>query len=160
MIRSATEDDAEAICGIYNHYVRETVITFEEEPVSAEEMRNRVSEVTKTFPWLVYVTENRIVGYAYATLWKSRSAYRHTVESTVYVAPGFSGRGIGSGLYNALITELRERGVHAVVGIIALPNPVSIALHEKIGFEKAAHFKQVGRKFDQWIDVGYWQLIL
>jgi phosphinothricin acetyltransferase len=89
-----------------------------------------------------------------------RAAYRYSAETSVYVAQGQGGRGIGSALYKALLEELRTRGIHMAIGGIAQPNPASVALHESLGFEKVAHFKQVGRKFDRWIDVGYWELRL
>ena len=101
-----------------------------------------------------------IQGYAYATDWKPRGAYRHSVESTVYLRNGQSGHGYGSQLYSKLIELLMRLQVHTVIGGIAQPNEESIALHEKFGFVKVAHFKEVGYKFDQWVDVAYWQLIL
>ncbi len=112
---------------------------------------------------VVFVTPNNPTGTAipaYAVLWKARSAYRFSVEITVYVAPGMAGRGIGSMLYSHLFAALQPLGVHAVIGGIALPNEASIALHEKFGMEKVAHFQQVGFKFNRWIDVGYWERIL
>ncbi|MBN1515798.1 N-acetyltransferase [Candidatus Sumerlaeota bacterium] len=160
MIRNANIDDAAAICGIYNHYVEKTIITFEEQPVSADEMQSRIKEVTAVYPWLVWEDAGIIAGYAYAGQWKSRRSFRHTVESTVYLAPGATGRGMGRQLYAGLIDALRDRGIHSVIGGISLPNPASVALHEKMGFEKIGHFKEVGWKFNQWIDVGYWELIL
>ena len=160
MIRAVTANDAKAISDIYEHYVQGTIITFEEEPVSIEEMGNRIRRVTNSFPWLVYEMHGKVVGYAYADKWKSRSAYRYAVESTIYVDPSLTGQGIGRQLYESLIPELRLRSLHSVMGGIALPNPASIALHERMGFVKVAHFKEVGWKFDQWIDVGYWELIL
>lgn len=160
MIRSAIVSDAKAICDIYNHYVHNTIITFEEEPVSVAEMQNRIVEVTDSLPWLVLEEQGDVIGFAYASKWKSRCAYRFCVESTVYLAPHLTGRGNGRQLYEALISDLRSRSLHSVVAGIALPNPASVALHEKMGFEKVAHLKEVGWKFDQWIDVGYWELIL
>jgi L-amino acid N-acyltransferase YncA len=160
MVRKVTVEDAEQICAIYNHYVRETYITFEEQPVSAEEMSQRIRATLESLPWLVWENGQELAGYCYATRWKGRCAYRHSVESTVYVREGASGRGIGGSLYDALLTELRRLQLHTVIGGIALPNPASVALHEKLGFEKVAHFHEVGNKFNQWIDVGYWQLLL
>ncbi|HSY26569.1 MAG TPA: arsinothricin resistance N-acetyltransferase ArsN1 family B [Burkholderiaceae bacterium] len=160
MIRPAIPADASAIVDIYNPYVATTTITFEEAPVSVEEMEQRIRTVTATLPWYVHEISEQIVGYAYATPWRARSAYRLSVETTVYVAEGQSKQGIGSQLYRTLLDNLRERNIHAILGHIALPNPASIALHERFGFEKVAHIKQVGRKFDQWIDVGYWELLL
>jgi phosphinothricin acetyltransferase len=160
MIRACTAADAAAICAIYNVYVRETVITFEEEPVSAGEMARRIEEVTARLPWLVAEESGAVVGYAYATPWKARSAYRFSVESTVYVARGHLGRRVGTDLYRELLAALRTLGVHVAVGGIALPNPASIALHEKLGFKKIGRFVEIGRKLDRWVDVGYWELIL
>jgi len=160
MIRPATPDDASAIVDIYNHYVATTVISFEERPVTPDEMAGRIRDVIAALPWLVYESEGRVVGYAYATKWRVRSAYRYSAETSVYVAPGQGGKGIGSTLYKALLEELRAREIHMAIGGIAQPNPASVALHERLGFEKVAHFKQVGRKFDRWIDMGYWELQL
>jgi phosphinothricin acetyltransferase len=160
MIRDCAIADAAEIAAIYNHYVRETVVTFEETPVSAAEMAGRMADVGAQYPWLVVEDEGAVVGWAYATAWKTRSAYRFSVETTIYVAATHQGRGIGWELYGALLAELGTRGFHTAVGGIALPNPGSIALHEKLGFKKIAKFVEVGRKFDRWVDVGYWQLIL
>jgi L-amino acid N-acyltransferase YncA len=160
MIRACATADAAAIAEIYNHYVRETVVTFEETPVSADEMARRIGDISARFPWLVWEDGGAVVGYAYASAWKSRSAYRFSVESTIYLAAGQQGRSIGTKLYGALLAELETRRFHTAVGGIALPNPASIALHEKLGFTKIAQFAEVGRKFDRWIDVGYWQAIL
>ena len=116
--------------------------------------------LTAALPWFVCETDGRVSGYAYASPWKSRSAYRRSVESTVYVAPHSAGHGIGSMLYRALISDLRERDLHTVIGGIALPNAASVALHEKMGFRKVAEFAEVGWKFERYIAVGYWQLLL
>ena len=160
MIRSVHHSDAKAISEIYNFYVKNTVITFEEEAVSENEMRNRIDNVTKRFPWLVYELNGELLGYSYATDWKTRSAYRHTVESTVYLRNGESGKGIGKKLYQHLISELQKLNIHAVIGGISLPNEASIALHEKLGYKKIGQFHEVGLKFNKWVDVGYWELIL
>lgn len=160
MIRDCLPCDAASVADIYNHYVENTVTTFEEHRVPEEDMAQRIESVTTRLPWLVWQEHDAILGYTYATAWKARAAYRFAVESTIYLAPGAGGHGIGTLLYQALIEELRRRNMHAVVGGIALPNPASVALHEKIGFEKIAQFREIGRKFDRWIDVGYWQLLL
>ena len=160
-IRAASPADAEQIAHIYNFYVANTVITFEEKAVSVDEMSARIAEVqSQGLPWLVAVTSGEIVGYSYATRWKSRSAYRHSVETTIYLKDGVSGRGIGKTLYSALFPILRQQGMHAVIGGAALPNAASVALHERLGFERVATFRQVGFKHDRWIDVAYWQLLL
>lgn len=160
MIRRCAPGDAARICDIYNHYVRETVVTFEESPVDAADMARRIADVTARLPWLVWEDAEEILGYAYASPWKSRAAYRHAVEASIYLAPPATGRGLGTRLYEALIGELRKLDLHCVIGGAALPNPASVALHEKLGFTKVAKFKQVGYKFGRWIDVAYWELVL
>ena len=160
MIRPITENDAEAICSIYNYYVVNTVISFEEEVVSIETMKERIRETTSQFPWLVFEDEGKVVAYAYANTWKTRCAYRYVLESTVYAASDLRTKGIGTQLYSQLLEELKAANYKSVMGVVALPNAASIGLHEKMGFEKVAHFKEVGFKFDQWIDVGYWQKML
>jgi len=161
MIRPATTHDAPEVADIYNHYIRETVITFEEEAVSSDEMASRIGDnLTSGLPWLVAEDAGTIAGYAYASKWKGRCAYRYSVESTVYLRSASVSRGWGSRLYEALFAELESRSIHTVISGIALPNAASIALHEKFGMEKVAHFKEVGFKFDRWIDVGYWQRTL
>jgi len=160
MIRPATTGDAAQLCDIYNHYVLKTPITFEEQAVSVNEMQQRIEQTLQTLPWLVWDEENSIRGFSYASKWKTRCAYRYSVESTVYIRPDASGKGFGSQLYSELLGRLKRQGFHTVIGGIALPNAASVTLHEKFGFEKIAHFRQVGNKFGQWIDVGYWQLIL
>ncbi|ELX10549.1 phosphinothricin N-acetyltransferase Bar [Janthinobacterium sp. HH01] len=160
MIRPATPDDAAAIVAIYNHYIATTTISFEEHAVTPEEMAGRIRDVTAGLPWLVYEQDGVVLGYAYATKWRARSAYRFAAETSVYLEFGQGGKGIGKALYKALLEELRIREIHMAIGGIAQPNEASVALHESLGFEKVAHFKQVGRKFDRWIDVGYWELQL
>ena len=160
MIRKATVGDARAICGIYNYYVLNTIITFEEVPVSDKEMGQRIVTVSEKYPWLVFVEKNEVAAYAYATQWKPRSAYKNTVESAIYVKQGFERKGIGSKLYQELINILKEKGFHSILGGIALPNEKSIALHEKLGFVKVGQLKEVGFKFGKWIDVGYWEKLL
>lgn len=159
LIRAAAAGDSAAIAAIYNHYVAKTVITFEEEPVAAREMARRIEDAgSASLPWLVAEREGQVVGYAYATPWRARSAYRFSVEVTVYVDPECPRLGIGRRLYEALLPTLKTRGIHAAFGVIALPNDASVALHERFGFEKVAHLREVGYKFDRWIDVGYWEL--
>ena len=111
-------------------------------------------------PWLVLEDEKQVVGYAYATQWKPRGAYRRTVETTVYIHQSFQGKGYGKLLYLELIEALKAQEYHALLGGISLPNEGSIVLHEKVGFKKAGQLREVGFKFDRWIDVGYWELIL
>jgi phosphinothricin acetyltransferase len=125
-----------------------------------DEMSQRISEALTGLPWLVWVEDHSVQGFAYASKWKGRRAYRYSVESTAYLANGSTGRGIGTRLYEALFAELRQSKMHVVMGGIALPNDASIAMHEKLGFQKVAHFREGGCKFGKWIDMGYWQLFL
>jgi L-amino acid N-acyltransferase YncA len=160
-LRPASPADAAAICAIYNPYVAATTITFEEALVADADMAQRIADVAAAgLPWLVAEEGGKVVGYAYATKWRARSAYRHSVESTVYLDRACVGRGLGRTLYAALLQALRERDLHLVIGGIALPNDASIALHETMGFHKVAHFAEVGMKFGRRLDVGYWQLRL
>ena len=160
MIRPATADDAAAICAIYNYYIANTTITFEEDAISETDMERRIADVNARHCWLVHEENGIIEGYAYATQWRVRSAYRYSAETTVYVKPGGGNKGIGTELYTRLIAELRKRGIRVAIGGIALPNAASVALHERMGFAQAAHFIDVGYKFGKWIDVGYWELAL
>jgi phosphinothricin acetyltransferase len=149
------------VARIYNHYIRETVITFEETEITHSEMADRIAKIGDlSLPWLVAESEGAIVGYAYAGKWRERSAYRYSVESTVYLDASATGRGIGTRLYRDLLTSLRATPVRTVLGVIALPNTASVALHERLGFTKVAELKEVGFKFGRWIDVAYWQLAL
>jgi phosphinothricin acetyltransferase len=160
-LRDASTDDAAQIVSIYNHYVLNTVISMEYETVTPADMAQRIRDVQSVgLPWLVLLDGERIVGYAYASRWRARFGYRYSVESSVYLAPEQQRRGLGGMLYRRLLERLREQGCHAVMGGIALPNPGSVALHEKLGFDQVAHFREVGRKFGRWVDVGYWQLTL
>jgi phosphinothricin acetyltransferase len=158
-IRRAHSGDAAEIASIYNYYVKNTTITFEENPIDDNHMKTRMNDNAQ-LPWYVYEQNNQILGYAFASKYKVRSAYKHSVKVSVYVRNGNQGKGIGSALLCTLLESLKNSKIHAVVAGIALPNDASIALHEKFGFEKVAHFKEVGYKFDRWIDVGYWQKII
>ena len=159
MIRKVTLEDAGEISEIYNHYILNSIATFETIAIGVEEMQNRIRLVQQNFPWLVFESDGEILGYAYATEWRARRAYKRTVESTVYLRQDAFNKGIGTKLYKALLKELKKMKVHAVIGGISLPNDASVALHEKFKFEKVAHFKEVGFKFNKWIDVGYWELL-
>jgi len=158
MIRSVNASDAGAISDIYNYYILNTVVTFEEELVAPDEMLSRIEEVKQAqLPWLVYEEAGKVVGFAYASKWKGRCAYRHSVEVTVYLAHATTARGIGSKLYTELFSQLKAKSIHVVLGGISLPNEASIALHEKFAMKKVAHFEEVGFKFGEWVDVAYWQ---
>ncbi len=154
------EEHLESIRAIYNHYVEHSTITFEESPLSLEQLAERVKNYTDRFPWLVGVDNNEVVGYAYGSPWAARCAYRNSVEVSCYLDKRFSGRGWGKRLYRALIAELRERDFHVIIAGVALPNPASEKMQVDAGFEKVGHFKEIGFKFGKWLDVAYWQLRL
>lgn len=161
MIRPATAEDADAIAAIYNPFVVDTVVTFEEEPIAAADIAGRIRETHELkLPWLVVEQDRVVQGYACASRWKGRCSYRYSVETSIYLAPHATGRGTGRRLYGELLRQLRDRGMHVAIGGITLPNPASVALHEALGFRKVGHFAEVGFKFGQWLDVGYWQLTL
>lgn len=160
-VRDATIDDAPRIATIYDHYVRETIITFEIDPVPVEVMGARIARVQDSgMPWLVIEADAVVQGFAYAAPFRDRAAYAHTVETTVYLAHDAVGAGYGGTVYRALLERLTGTRLHTAVSVIALPNEASVALHERLGFTHAGTLADVGRKFDRWIDVGYWQLSL
>ena len=160
ILRSATPEDADAIAAIYAPYVRDTAISFETEPPEPREMRARIGSTLVAHPYLVAEREGSVIGYAYSGAFHRRAAYRTTVEVSAYVADDARGTGAGRTLYEALLGELRRRGFHAAIGVIALPNEPSVALHERFGFRHVGTLREVGAKFGSWHDVGWWQLRL
>ena len=162
MIRQANSNDFEAIASIYNHYILNSHATFELKPIDENEIQTRVNTVQNTLglPWLVMLQEGILVGYAYATQWKARQAYSRSCETSVYIHQHQFGKGYGKALYKALISELKQLDYHALIGGISLPNDASIRLHESLGYKKIGEFEEVGFKFERWINVGYWQLII
>jgi len=163
MLRTVEITDAAQITDIYNYYVENSISTFEEQMISVAEMQKRITKVLESgHIWLVAVDQekNRVIGYAYTARWKERSAYRFTSEISVYLIHDIDRKGIGTELYQALFTHLESIDIHAVIGVITLPNEASVSLHEKFGLKKVAHFEQVGFKFNQWLDVGYWQKVI
>ena len=166
-IRDARPEDADAVCEIYNHYIRDTVITFELDELTADDLAARFAKIQGAgLPWLVADDGGVVVGYAYAGLFKERAAYTHTVETSIYLAADERGRGIGTAIYAQLLGRLTRltpaqsphAPIHVMIGGVALPNEASVALHERFGMRKVAHFEQVGFKFGRWVDVGYWQI--
>lgn len=159
-VRPVSHGDYRAICDIYNYYIANTVISFEEELLSPEDVEQRVVACTENYPWLVCAEGDRVVGYAYANRWQVRCAYRQCVETTVYLEHGHTGKGYGRALYTELLARLVEQGLHTAIAGIALPNEASIRLHENLGFRQVANFTEVGYKHGKWVDVGYWQKML
>lgn len=162
VIRDAVGTDAVAIAALYNVHVLGTPVTFELDAVDADAMAQRITDVqARGLPWLVACdADATLLGYAYATPWKARAGYAGTVESSIYLDARACGRGLGTRLYGVLIDRLRVQGVRCVIGGAALPNPASVALHERLGFAHVGVFRAVGIKFGRAIDVGYWQLHL
>lgn len=156
-IRQVQDPDIEQITAIYNWYILNTTITFEFEAITASDMRQRVEDKLRSHDWLVGEIDQAIIGYAYYGSFHARPAYRHTVESTIYLAPNHIGQGHGTSLYRQLMQSANDRGFRELIGIIALPNLGSTKLHQKLGFEEKGVLKNVGHKFNQYIDVGMWQ---
>lgn len=161
MIRNVQLSDAKRIAKIYNPYIKDTIITFEEELVTVEDIAERIKAITKkNFPYIVYEENGDVVGYAYLSNWRSRSAYDITLETSVYIDKKAQAKGLGTILYAELINRAREINIHSLIGVISLPNPISQKLHEKFNFELVGNFKESGLKFNNFIDVEFWQLIL
>ncbi|MCG8414609.1 MAG: N-acetyltransferase family protein [Pseudomonadales bacterium] len=161
-IRPATLEDSVPIAQIYNWYIENSVITFEEAAVSAGDMAQRIAVTDASRPWFVLEPDDSdgLLGYAYAMRWKERSAYRFSREVSIYLRQDVHGAGLGRQLYEHLIAALRETEVHTLIAGITLPNDASVALHEKLGFKRVGVFEEVGRKFDNYLNVGYWQLLI
>jgi len=157
-LRLATADDAAAIASIYAPYVTGTPVSFETDPPDAAEMRRRIEAGAGLYPWLAACDDGgAILGYAYACAFRPRHAYRFSVETTVYVAAGAQGCGIGAALYGALLPLLEAQGFAQAIAAISLPNEASVRLHEKHGFITAGVYREVGHKLGAWHSVGLWQ---
>ena len=156
-IRIAREDDAAAIHAIYAPVVRETHISFELEPPSDEQIRERIRAVLRRAPWLVHETDGQIDGYAYGSPFKDRPAYDWSVEASVYVRADRRRRGVARALLAALLEALANQGYRQAFAVIALPNEASVTLFESFGFQPAGVWRRVGYKLGSWWDVGVWQ---
>ena len=159
-IRIAFEKDASSIHEIYTRRVEDSIATFEFEPPTVEIMWNRIETTLAAYPWIVSENGNRVQGYAYAAQHRPREGYKWSVTVSVYVDEIFHRQGIGRSLYVALFKLLRLQGFFNAYAAIALPNPASIGLHESLGFSKLGVYHDVGFKFGQWRDVGWWELSL
>lgn len=159
IIRKATESDAEAVCSIYNHYVRSSIATFETTEVTQEKMRDRMKKFMR-WGFFIYESGGTILGYAYGGPHLEREAYRWSCNASVYVDPSAQRKGIGHALYSELFPLLKSRGLKNVYGGISLPNAASISLHEKMGLKQISTYKNVGYKLGAWHDVGWWHLQL
>lgn len=156
-LRLATPSDAAGCLAIYRPFVESSHTTFETEVPSLDEFARRIESTLCERPWIVAEENGHVVGYAYASPIKDRIAYQWSVEVAIYVAPDTRRRGVGRALYQALFRCLAGQGFVNAVGIIALPNDASIALHESLGFEKIAHLKEIGFKLGAWRDSAWWQ---
>lgn len=160
-IRVATPNDAAEIAAIYGPVVRRTTISFELEPPTVDEMRNRIGKTLQRWPWLVSLDQEGVVnGYVYAGALRDRPAYQWSVEVSAYVREDARRSGVGRRLYGVLFEELRRLGYCQAFAGIALPNAGSIGLHESLGFTPIGVYRSVGYKFGQWRDVGWWQMAL
>jgi phosphinothricin acetyltransferase len=160
MLRIAEVRDAERIAEIYKPYVEKTGISFEESPPSADEMRGRIAHILSAYPYLVYEEKGLVLGYAYASRYRERAAYRWSLESSIYVAEDERGHGVGRSLMGALIAILREQGFVNFYAVITPPNPASFALHARFGFEPLASFPDTAFKNGAWLGVDWMQLRL
>jgi phosphinothricin acetyltransferase len=151
--------DAAACAAIYAPSVESTPISFELEPPDAAEFGARIAKYLKSHQFLVAEEDGEVIGYAYACHWAERPAYRWSVETSIYIDPAHHGKGLGRALYEELFERLRAQGFRIAVAGITLPNPASIGLHERLGFEPIGALRDIGWK-DGWRDVGYWQLSL
>jgi phosphinothricin acetyltransferase len=158
LVRLAAAEDAAALAAIYRPYVEDSRISFEEVAPDAGEMAVRIAgDLPGMHPWFVAEQDARLIGYAASSPFRTRRSYRWTVETGVYLAPAAGGKGLGRALLTRLIETLEQQGYVAAIGAIALPNPASVALHEKLGFAYAGAYRGVGYKFGEWLDVGLWQ---
>ena len=156
-LRPVTPDDAPAIAAIYAPIVRETAISFEEDPPDAAAMRQRIMGFPAVRPWIVAADASALLGYAYAGDFRTRAAYRWSTETSVYVDPKAHRRGIGRALYLALFELLSAMGYRRAFAGITLPNEASVALHRALGFIEAGIYERAGYKFGRWHDVGMYQ---
>jgi phosphinothricin acetyltransferase len=159
--RAATPADAAAIAEIYAPFVTGSAVSFETEPPGEAAMRARIEAGGELYPWLVGEAEDgSLLGYAYAARFRDRPAYRFAVETSVYLRSGAGGRGLGRRLYQPLLAMLEAQGFTQAIAAITLPNEASVRLHERLGFERAGIYRQVGWKLGAWHDVGLWQKAL
>ena len=156
-IRRATPNDVKRLLEIYRPIVEDTAISFELTPPNEAEFAARIASSVASHDWIVAEHGNRICGYAYATPHRAREAYKHSVETSVYIHADHRGRGIGKKLYDALFSSLASLGYHNAYAGITMPNAASIALHQSLGFESIGVFREVGYKLGEWHDVSWWQ---
>ncbi len=157
VVRDAVRGDAARCAEIYAPYVRDTAISFETEPPTAEEMAGRIAEAQRRHAWLVLEDDGTVTGYAYGGPFMSRPAYQWSAAVSVYLEPGRRRTGAGRALYAALFDRLAARGIRTVLAGIALPNDASTGLHRALGFEEVGTYRRVGWKHGRWHDVAWYQ---
>lgn len=153
LVRDAEAADAAACAEVYAPFVRDTAVSFETEPPDAAELARRIATARRTYAWLVAEVDGAVSGYAYATAYRARAAYRWTCETSVYLGPGSRGRGLGRALYEALLGRVADRGYRTAVAAMTLPNPASAGLHAALGFTEVGVLPRVGWKHGRWHDV-------
>jgi phosphinothricin acetyltransferase len=160
-IRKATINDAGAICNIFNYYVENSATTLETDPVSEDESRQRINNTINS-GHLFYIGEidGKIIGFYCTYPWNNRCACKNTIEESIYLDKDETGKGYGTQLFEHLLKHIDKTKVHTLIATIVIQNEGSIRLHEKFSFKQVSHIKETGRKFDQWQDIGHWQLIL
>ena len=156
-VRPATDADLPAVKAVYDHEVAHSIATFDLEPPGLEYWAARLGSTEPGDHVLVAEDGGRMLGYAYSSTYRARPAYRNTRETSVYLAEGARGRGVGRALYDDLLARLVASGTHTALALVALPNPASEALHLACGFERVGVLREVGWKFDRWIDTAWFQ---
>lgn len=158
-LRDASLADLPALTDILNHYIVHTPINFDVEPYTVDARREWFHEHASTGKYRLVVAEDadQVVGYATTSRWRPKAAYGTTVESSVYCRVDACGRGIGTALYGALFDAIKHEDIHMIVAGATMPNAASVALHERLGFTQVGVFKAVGRKFDRFWDVAWFQ---
>jgi len=150
MIRYVEEKDYKEITDIYNYYIKNTTITFEEDELSYDNMRKRIDSIKKKFPYIVYEEDGSILGYAYLNYFSERSAYRFSLDLSIYLKNGELTKGIGSALYNKIENIARKKGIKKIISCITLSNDRSISFHKKMGFSECGRMNNVGYKHNAW----------
>lgn len=160
MIRDVKIDDAEDIKDIYNYYIVNSAISFEEVEHTTSDSKKKIEQIKSKYPFIVFEENSRVIGYAYATPWRTRDSYRFTLETSIYINNNKTGNKIGLKLYMELLSRLKEKGYQVAIGSITVPNEASFNLHKKLGFIQVGTFHKVGYKNNQWHDVSFWELDL
>ncbi|WP_049929085.1 GNAT family N-acetyltransferase [Halopiger goleimassiliensis] len=156
-VRVAEPSDAGAIRDIYAPFCESSAVTFEETPPTEAELVERIESTLETYPWLVCEREGEVVGYAYASKLRKRRAYQWVVELSVYVAADARGTGVGRVLYESLFDVLERQGVCDAYAVTTLPNPATVAFHERLGFDRVVDFPAMGYTEGDWHDVAWWR---